>query len=331
MRIKIFSILSVCTLLLSSCWKDEDAYVLPPSGGAVQQELSLGENYEKIIFFNVDKRQFLVRNLSDWDLAFACPDGNLHIKLNTGKELLVHETPETDINANYTIIQGMEWRYDVPSGNLDSTAVGEWWSNGNGTSKMKMYVVDMGINYKGGERYKKIQVQKADNTGFWIKAGDLNKNNVADYFIPKDAKYNYAYLDLTTGQIETDLEPEKDNWDLVFTRYTHIFHDQGPTPIPYQVTGVLLNPNGVQAYEERDMKFDDITIDYAQNLNFTNNADVVGYDWKDYNQTTGRYVVYSNRTYIIKTISGYYYKMRFIDFYDLQGKKGNPVFDLQRL
>lgn len=331
MRNKILTLLSVGTLLLSSCWKEDDAYYLPPSSGAVQQELSLGENYDKIVYFNVDKREFMIRYLEDWDLGFEAGANEFHVVTNTGKGLLVHETNLTDINDPYTIVDGMEWRYDMPSGNKDSTAVGKWWNGADGTSKNIVYVVDMTVNYKQGNRYKKIQIEKADETGFWVKTGDLNSNTINSYFIPKDPTRNFSYLDITTGKIQADMEPAKDNWDLVFTRYSHVFYDQGPKPLPYLVTGVLLNGNGVKAYEESNRTFEDIDLDYALSIKFTNDADVIGYDWKAYNQTSGRYTVNSNTTYIIKTISGYYYKLRFIDYYDSNGVKGTPVFEMQRL
>lgn len=333
MRAKVLSILSVFVVLLSSCWKGEEPFVLSaPSGGVEQQELTLGEDYDKIVYFNVNNREFLIRNLADWHLGFQAGEDELYVKMNTGNRLLIHETNLTDFTANYTIVDGMEWKYDVPSGNLDSTAIGKWWSNTNGESKKLVYVLDMGDTYTNGERYKKFQVEKADETGFWVKTGDLNDNTTnKDIFVAKDSKRNYSYLNIETNEVKTDLEPEKDNWDLLFTRYTYVFHDQGPEPIPYQVTGVLLNPNGVVAYQEDKKKFEDIDIDYALSINFSDADDVIGYDWKSFDIDAGRYTVNSSRTFIIKTISGYYYKMRFIDYYDKNGVKGTPVFDLQRL
>ncbi len=78
-------------------------------------------------------------------------------------------------------------------------------------------------------------------------------------------------------------------------------------------------------------KFEDIDITYAMGVKLTKRADVVGYEWKSYNQGTGRYTVDITRTFIIKTISGYYYKFRFIDFYNDKGVKGAPTFEMQRL
>jgi len=227
----------------------------------------------------------------------------------------------------------MEWKYDVPNGSKDSIAIGKWWTGTSGISKGLVYVIDMGIGYTSGERYKKFQIEKADTKGYTINIGDLNDNTTnKSFFIPKGDKRNLAHFNITTRAVITDIEPEKDNWDLWFTSYNHIFHDQGPEPVPYQVRGVLQNTaNGVRVYEEEVKSFDEIDIEYAASVNLNSDADIIGYDWKVYDQDAGRYTVDNTRTYIIKTVSGFYYKMRFTDYYDIDCLIGNPSFDLQRL
>ncbi len=333
MRIKALGILTAVVVTLSSCWKEDERFVLQPAGNVTQTQVKMGESYDKIIYFNINTQNFMVRNLADWDFAFENTEKGLHIRMNGGKGFRAHETSETDFAVGYTIVKGHEFKYDAPNGHLDSTAIGEWWSNTDGTSKGKLYIINTDpTKTSGTAHYKRFQVQKADNTGFWVKVGNLDGNvEEKTYFIPKDEKYNYSYLNIATGEVKTDMEPEKGEWDIVFTRYQHVYHDQGPEPLPYQVTGVLLNPNGVRAYEETKKKFEDINLDYALGLTYTADADVIGFDWKYYNQTTGRFTVNPKMVYIIKTVSGYYYKLRFIDFYDDKGVKGNPLFDLQRL
>lgn len=332
MRYKIFSILSVFVVLLSSCWKDEEPYILPAPSEAIQQDVSFGPTYNKMIYFNVHTQDFLVRDIASWDLSFQAGEKDFHVFLNTGNLMLVHETNLTDFNATYTLVDGLEWRFDLPNGDLDSTAIGEWWNGTDGSSKKLVYVIDMGITYTQGNRYKKFQIEKADETGYWINTGDLNDaNSNSSFFIPKADKRNLSHFNITTGNIITDMEPENDNWDLWFTSYNHIFHDQGPKPVPYQVRGALQNPNGVLVYEERTKSFEEIDLDYAGTVQMSSDADVVGYDWKAYDQTAGRYTVDNTVTYIIKTVSGYYYKLRFIDYYDINGLVGTPTFDIQRL
>ncbi len=100
---------------------------------------------------------------------------------------------------------------------------------------------------------------------------------------------------------------------------------------PYQVTGVLLNPNNVTAYKETVVKFEDITYDHVASKTFSNAENFIGYDWKTYDFNTSGYVVNSKITFVIKNTQGIYYKLRFIDFYDDFGVKGTPKFELQRL
>ena len=62
----------------------------------------------------------------------------------------------------------------------------------------------------------------------------------------------------------------------------------------------------------------------ALQLPFNKNWNEIGYDWKEYDQNAGRYTIVPNRFYILKTKNGNYFKMRFVDFYDDQGRKGYP-------
>jgi hypothetical protein len=58
---------------------------------------------------------------------------------------------------------------------------------------------------------------------------------------------------------------------------------------------------------------------------------VIGWDWKDYNFEDGSYVLLPDKNYVIKDKDGFFYKMRFINFYDLFGNKGNIAYELIRL
>jgi hypothetical protein len=331
MKIRTISILALLVVSLSSCWKGEDPYILPSAGSAVQQQLVLGENYDKMVYYNVNTRQFLVRELADWDLAFEDGDNGLHVVMNGGKYMRMHVTGETDFAAPYTV-DPKNGLIDNPNGDLDSTAVGNWWSTADGVSKNTLYFIDPNINNTTDkDRFIRFQILSADKTGYNIRLGDNNNANPAkDYFIPKNSKYNFSYFNLTTGEVKEDLEPEKGTWDIVFTRYTSMVENQGAFQ-PYCLTGVLLNRNGVEAWKETDKTFEQIDINYAMSVKLGTNIETIGWDWKSYNQTSGRYTVNPSITYIIKSNSGLFYKMRFIDYYDDKGVKGTPTFDLQRL
>jgi len=77
--------------------------------------------------------------------------------------------------------------------------------------------------------------------------------------------------------------------------------------------------------------FKDIELNMIDQYNFTNEQNEIGYNWKLYNFTSQSYIVKSDITYIISDIDGRYFKLHFIDFYNDNGEKGNPKFEIQKL
>ena len=60
-------------------------------------------------------------------------------------------------------------------------------------------------------------------------------------------------------------------------------------------------------------------------------ADEIGFDWKEYLfGPPARYVTYSDRTFLVRDVEGYYYKLRFLDFYNDQGIRGFPTMEYVR-
>jgi hypothetical protein len=83
------------------------------------------------------------------------------------------------------------------------------------------------------------------------------------------------------------------------------------------------------------MDFQSINRDAVQSLEFTTIQDEIGYDWKDVtgDVTSGNisYVIIEGLNYIIRDQEGFYYKLRFISFYNNEGEKGYPTFEYQKL
>jgi len=58
---------------------------------------------------------------------------------------------------------------------------------------------------------------------------------------------------------------------------------------------------------------------------------VIGYEWKYYNFDAALYTIEPGLAYVIRDRDGFYYKLRFIDFYSEGGEKGYPKFEYVRL
>ena len=110
----------------------------------------------------------------------------------------------------------------------------------------------------------------------------------------------------------------------------HIFYYTTP-PTPYQVNGALLNPNGITALVDSVTSYNQIDLAFAQSLTLSHFRNAIGYDWKYYDFNEQTYKVKPHFSYVIRDREGYFWKMRFLDFFNAQGEKGHPKFEYQRL
>lgn len=321
--------ISLATLLvLGACTKKEEPLVLPAYRGDVKSyTVSLGRDYTTQLFFTLSNGNIKANDFMAWDLGFDCRPNGYLVKINGGKEVQIANTGSKDF-SDIPTLAGVEWEYDNPAGEWKGTAFGDWFDTINLKSYGYVYLVDRGQT--ASPRYKKLKFIGAGPTGFTFLFADLDGTNMHEYFVPKIARRNYSYINFDDPNKIIDLEPDMEEWDILFTRYRHIYYNTTPVT-PYSVTGVILNPNKVVCAKDSLIGFENITAKTVKELEFTNRKDVIGFDWKTYDFNLNRFDIVRKYTYIIKDTKGYFYKLRFIDFYDEQGVKGTPKFELQRL
>src|SRR5690606_17308263 len=126
--------------------------------------------------------------------------------------------------------------------------------------------------------------------------------------VKKDEAYNFSFVSFTDKK-QLTIEPPKNTWHIAFTQYTHMFTDP---PIPYMVTGCLLNRSNIEAAIDSVTAFADISYEMISAYEFSPAINTIGYDWKAYTGST--YVTNAKVSYIIKGGDGIYYKLHFIDF-----------------
>lgn len=306
--------------VLGACFKKEIP-VEKPVSGATTTQVELGGNYANQIYYDLETNSVLRQNNREvWDLAFEAGDNGFHILLNESRIMAAALSNETEISA-LTSDAGLTYTWDFHTGNLDSTAIGDWQSLG------KVYAIDLGTGLSGANLgKKKLKVVSVNTTEYQIQFADLNSSTIQTFTIPKSATAGFTYFSMTGSGSLKDIEPSKETWDLVFTAYCHVFDIH----TPYSVVGVLSNRYGVKV-QEVSVSFDEMKYSDMVESAFEDRINVIGYDWKTYNFDNGTYVVSSNRTFIVKTVLGRYYKLRFVDYYDQNGVKGAPKFELQEL
>jgi len=306
-------------IFFAACEKEEKAYTLPAPGNAVVEQINMGSDYSKVIFYN------LIEELADWDLALESTTDGYRALINGGTGVQVAPMGDTSFNALYDI-DNATWKWDPPSFLIDSTAIGEW-SNNKFITTREVYLLDRSVN-SSFEQYKKLQLLEVTDTYYLIRTASLDGSNDQVIRINKDPNVSYVYVHLENGPL-AKYEPRKEEWDFMFTRYRYVYYDMTPI-IPYEVNGVVLNAHNVSAAETR-MAFDSITLEEAMKLNFTSRRDFIGFDWKYYDFDKEAYITDIGRVLLIRSHSGIYFKLRFIDFYDADGVKGAPTFEFQRL
>ena len=305
-----------------SCRKEEQPILRHPRGESSTSFTDLGTDYRYQAFFDLGTNSWQQKKLrTSWDLAFESKSSGYHVLLNSSCLMAVWKVENIDFQ-NLIDTTGAVWSWDAASGNLDSTAIGDW------INSSAVYLVDCGMDYLGNHRgFKKIQLQEVTSNGYSFITANLDGTDYHQVNIEKDEVYNFQYFSFQNNSTEL-IAPPKDEWDLEFTTYTHYFEEE---EMAYLVTGVLLNRSGVEVAEITNIPFDDIEIDLLTNITFSNAVNTIGYNWKYYDFSSGIYVVNPSINYVIKTTEGKVFKLHFIDFYNDAGEKGTPKFEFKEL
>lgn len=316
--------------MLTSCF-EEDKMVAPHEQGDLKTgTVELGKTYYNQVFYDLSTNSNISSNIiSDWDLALECDKDNWHIILNSAQMMYAGNTEDTSF-TNVTSSVGLNMKFDASDGNMDSTAIAEWYYTNGDTmySYNQVYIIDRGMDENFNNNGKKKMTIGIKDGKYILRYADLNGANEETIELNKCDAFQYIYFSFDNGIV--NIAPGKDQWSLKFTKYaTMLITDDGDN-YPYLVTGALLNPNNVTvALDTND--FFNINIQDTINYQFSKSMDFIGYDWKYYSFDDEMYTIVPDKNYIIKNYDGTLFKLRFIDFYDNSGNKGTITFEVVRL
>lgn len=320
---KRFAPLLICLSLGFTACDREELPVPPHTAGETQESsFDLGPDYRWQAFFDFGTGQFVGQNLkTEWDLGFETTADGYHIVLNSAKAMYTLPILTSDwASVTDTVGLAAGKRWDSPTGNLDSTAIGDW------RATAQVVVIDRGYDWLGRHQgFRKLQVQGVDAQQFQVRIGKLDGSEDSTLIIAKDSAYNFTFFSFDNGGETVTIEPPKRDWDIYLGQYLEIL------PEPYLVTGVLLNPYGTSAVMDSSKTYAEIDYDHAIDLPLSEIRNVIGYAWKYYHFSSGTYRVLPEMNYILQDQAGHRYKLHFIDFYNDQGQKGSPRWEYQLL
>lgn len=323
---------------LISCEKEEALYPRPNVPVGLQTKtFAMGENYENQLWFDFETQQTYSNQFGGWDIGVAC-QGEPNIVICGGKNsyFSVCEIDGVSFGEISPLhLQNAVWRFDHPNGLIDSNAFGNCFTKSptGYDGKNTIYVLDRGEDSLKTKRYVKIQLLGVNGGAYQFKWGYLSIPNVSYLTqIVTKPEQNYVYYSFLKKDTVVNEPVESTQWDIVFTTYKESIKDDNGNPYPYIIRGALTNHKNIEVCEiNQSIAYADCNKDFALKQTYSTHADIIGYDWKEYSQQTGKYTILPNRFYLIKTATNQYFKMKFVDFYDDQGRKGYPKMAWQLL
>lgn len=293
------------------------------SGDLITSRVEMGSDYTYQHYYDLETQSIVkTQEKSSWHLAFSSTDDDL-IWLNDANLAAISYSTKTFENTTDTV--GSKWRYDSSSHKADSSAIGNWSEN-----LSRVYIMNLGFNEIGQSLgIIKFQMLPSISDAYQVRCAALDNAWDSTLTISKDTEYNFSHLAFNSTGVEQLLaEPKKDEWDLLFSQYTHFFVDEN---LQYLVTGVLFNAHEVAGFQDSISGFENINLATALDGNFSAERNLIGYDWKVFNFSNSTYETNPDKHYVVQSTEGKFFKMRFLDFYSDTGEKGAPLFELQEL
>lgn len=326
---KTINFFILIVFLITSCAKEESPIEKKLREGEIAA-IPMGVDYRYHIFFNLFENKIVKSNDKDiWDIAFQTGENGNKIVTNTSKYMFVYSTDKTELNqvmSKNPYTQNVT--YDHPSGDLNLTGIGD-------LEDGLVRILDLGTA-AGGDKHGwyKIKVIDVNSAEYTFEFAELGSTETTITTVQKDNDYTFTYFNLRTNEV-VDFAPPKDKWDLEFTRY--IVHLTSPLVMDYLVTGCLTNRLGTTSALVTEIDYEDIDLAYASSHFLSADINAIGYDWKDVGLEnvmgggSANYVVYPEKSYIIRDQQGVYYKLKFLSFFSEEGEKGTPTFKYEVL
>jgi hypothetical protein len=321
----------ISAFLVTGCFLEDE--MVPPheQGDVLEGTVAMGTLYGTQVYYDLQRNQEAASGpVTAWDLSFACGTGDWTIRLNSAKFMYAGNSYDTSFQQELDA-ETLDMLFDASHGDPDSTAIGAWTMQTEDStwSLRHVYLVDRGMDEAGNPLgLVKIQFETAGED-YLLRFANTEGSVETTFEIHRDPQMDQVHFSFDDGMV--DVAPPVNQWSLLFSKYTTMLVTNEGENYPYIVNGVLLNPNGAAAALDTIHDFSEIEISDTTELSLSTRADVIGYEWKYYNFDAGVYTIVPGMNYIIRDRDGFYYKLRFVDFYNNTGEKGHPAFEFVRL
>jgi hypothetical protein len=302
--------------------------------------VTLGASYANDVYYSFEKgiQKSVLR--TEWDLAFMV-NASSSILVNTPEQRMLYKLPfsveeweKVDTagnikNENRLVNSSQSWYAGAFNRTTTGGASDIGWANYDFfTHSLKgdsLYALLL-----PGKVWKKLMIEGREQGVYTFRFANLDgSEEVRKTIDTKDYRGQlFIYFSVLQNRLwGADREPQPENWDLLFGKYMYEYEG---IPISednkfYPVTGALLNPAleaaKVVTTSPKDAKWQEAT--------FTEQADVIGYDWKNFDTQTMQWQLAYNNVYFVKDHKKSVWRLYFTDF--LGSRTGKILFHKEKV
>ncbi len=309
------------------------AFITNTNAQSIEDSASTGASYANQAWYSLNNGTLQTNAIADWDIAFQINGFTSPILFNTanGAELYVYPKGDTaawstmdtiGINSwTATFNNEDSWERGAFNGILSNDAFDLGWGRYNQITHQVTGDSLFIAKYPNGQ-IKKIWIENLISGKYNFKVSDLNGSNLVSRSLNKAnfSSKNFGYYSILNDSI-LDVEPTRNLWDLLFTKYTAFI------PIPYGVTGVIQN-SGVKAVKVYPVN-DPFIFQNYMSQSFTSDINTIGYDWKSYSFAINGYEIADSTVYFVKAKDSTIWKVIMTGFGG--SSNGNFYFSKEQL
>lgn len=312
------------SLVMLGCLPEDERVEPFDRGDLDLAQVEMGVRYSQHLFFDLSEGKVTGKALrTSWDVGISFVAGEEAISLNTANFQEVAFSGESDFSkvSGQTRLDFHREYADAPLPQLRKSNLmsGEVFVLALGTSPSGVLLDTV-----------KCQVAAWEAGKISLHWAPLEANNFFISEVEASPAHNLQYFSFSEGGKTMAVAPPDTDWDLWFTTYTLALEADGEV-VPYLVNGVLTNPLNKGVGRLDSLTFADIDALDASAVALSDSITAIGYSWKEFDFGTGTYSISSNFHYIVQDQTGFWFKLRFVDFYNDAGDKGHPSFEFQLL
>ncbi|WP_394759326.1 HmuY family protein [Flavobacterium sp.] len=352
------SILSLgfALLALTSCSKDDETNPVvktPASTGAIKQPAVGGANQPNQVFLDLSTETSTAVNRASWDFGFSS-GADFRVTINGAIKMAVKQLATSDItltqtsDSNVAVGAGTNASSNGYCDNPTGVLAGAGLGMGTAIAEVsatdadnKVYLVNLGfavstttpnvgsVSIDGDARgWKKVRFLRSGN-GYKIQYADLASATFTEKTIAKDAEFNFTFFSMTSGTTVA-VEPQKAKWDLSFTTFTNYVNFGSEVTYGYSDFITTNMKGGTKAYQilTSEFTYDAFVKANILEVNFTTSATdqrIIGSNWRNGGGPSTLPSVKTDRFYVVKDVTGNYYKIKLLAMTNDTGVRGNPT------